>query len=395
MPFATTSPVFERVRFVQLYQSGDFTKAELCRRFGVSRETAYKWLRRFEAEGLDGLYDRSRAANAHPHAMPEDVAERVLAVRRAHPTWGPRKIVAWLEERFPDRDWPAPSSCGDLLKRNGLVLPRKRRLRPQPAAKPYLGYDAPNAVWCADFKGKFRTRDGIYCHPLTISDGYSRFLLRCTALAQPTDEAVRRVFLGVFKQYGLPQAIRTDNGTPFAGVGLGGLTKLSVWWAKLGIRLERIEPGKPQQNGRHERMHRTLKLETAFPPHAHHAAQQRAFDRFRREYNQERPHEALGQKPPTRFYQPSSKPLPACLEPPAYAPWFERRMVNGVGQMKWRGHAVFISEALVGEPIGLEPIADGVWHVHFGPMLLAEFDESRRSVKPLVANIQCAQRKAV
>jgi len=355
--------------------------SELCAEYGVSRKTGYKWLERFATEGVSGLDDRSRARKTQPDAVAEAVVERLVEVRRTFPKWGPRKVVAWLGEREPGLDLPAASTCGDILKRAGLVESRKRaRPGPRRVAPPAV-YAAPNAVWCTDFKGDFRMQDGRRCCPLTLTDGFSRKLLRCQGHVSTALEPCRPVFESAFREYGLPLAMRSDNGAPFASAGLGGLTRLSVWWLKLGITLEHIVPGHPEQNGRHERMHRTLKDETACPPRANMAEQQAAFDAFRSCYNDERPHEALGQKPPSSAYQASPRPYPDRVEAPEYPAFYEVRRVRPDGSIKWRGEHIYVSEALVREPVGLEPVADGIWLLHFAAAQLGTLDERDRGAK--------------
>jgi transposase InsO family protein len=273
---------------------------------------------------------------------------------------------------------PAASTIGDILKRNGRVRPRRRVRRSSPYMDRLRQYDAPNAVWCADFKGCFPLgQRGERCHPLTISDGFSRFLLRCRGLRRPLSRPVRRVFESAFCEYGLPRAIRTDNGPPFSTLAPGGLSRLSVWWIRLGIRPERIMPGHPEQNGRHERMHRTLKAETARPPRSSFSAQQRAFDRFQAEYNDERPHEALGQEVPASLYRPSLRSYPRMLPEPEYPRHFETRVAypNGVisfGTTQW-----YVSNCIAGERVGLEPCDDGRWRVHFAWVPIGILDPRR------------------
>jgi transposase InsO family protein len=300
MPWKETHVEEERMRFIVscLDQESDWPMSEVCRAFGISRKTGYKWLERYDSFGLEGLKDHSRAPKTQPHGVSAAMVERVLKLRRRHRFWGPRKLVAWLRREEPAIAWPAPSTTGEILKRHGLVRSRRRRRRAVPQGGTGLCQPAAaNDQWSADFKGWFRTGDGQRCDPLTIADGFSRFLLRCRVVEQPDDEHSRPVFRSTFREYGLPLALRTDNGPPFASTqALGGLTRLSVWWVKLGITLERIEPGHPQQNGRHERMHETLKQETAWPPRPNGRAQQRAFNDFWYVYNFERPHAALGEE---------------------------------------------------------------------------------------------------
>jgi transposase InsO family protein len=360
----------ERLQMVGLHQVGRFTVAELAEMFGVSRKTVYKWTARFAAEGVGGLEERSRAPHGCPHRTPVAVIEAVVRAKKAHPSWGPAKLLPGAQDP-PEvaSTWPAPSTRGSILARHGLTTSRRRRRRVPPWTQPFQPCQGPNAVWCADFKGWFRTGDGQRCDPVTITDAYSRLLLACQGLRRPDAAHVRPVFERLFQDYGLPLAIRTDNGVPFASVGVGGLSSLSAWWVKLGIRPERIEPGHPEQNGRHERFHGTLKAETLRPPAPNLEAQQASFDRFRQEYNTVRPHQALGQVPPASLYVPSPRLYPHQLEDPVYAATALIRRVRSNGQIKWGGGMVFVSEALTGELVGVEERKDG-WLVSFGPIPL-------------------------
>ncbi|HUS17211.1 MAG TPA: integrase core domain-containing protein [Chloroflexia bacterium] len=379
MPWKEICAMDQRVQFVADCLAGELTMAAVCRAYGISRPTGYKWLDRYRAQGAAGLEERSRAPLSHPHAVAAEVEAAILAARAAHPTWGPRKLLAWLQARRerglePPLALPAASTAGEILRRAGLAVPRRRRARTPPWTQPLAHAGAPNAVWCADFKGQFRTADGARCYPLTISDASSRYLLRCVGLAAIDGARVRPLFEAAFREFGLPRALRTDNGPPFASVGLGGLTPLSAWWIKLGIVPERIEPGRPEQNGRHERLHRTLKRETAAPPAATPRAQQAAFDRFRREYNAERPHEALGQRPPASAYSPSPRPFPERLREPEYPDADAVRRVRSSGEIRWGGRLVYLSESLIGEPVGLTALDDRHWLLAFGPLVLGVLD---------------------
>lgn len=384
MPWARTDWMSERLKFIAAYLEYDASFSDLCCDFGISRKTGYKWVRRYEAEATASLQERSRAPHSHPNAISSDVVQLLIAIRRRHPLWGPRKVRVVLGRQRPRVLLPAASTIGDILKRHGLVRPRRRVRRSSPYGDRLRQYDAPNAVWCADFKGCFPLggqRGGRErCHPLTISDGFSRYLLRCRALRRPLHQHTQRVFESAFIEYGLPRAIRTDNGPPFSTLAPAGLSRLSVWWIRLGIRPERIQPGRPEQNGRHERMHRTLKAETARPPRTSFSGQQRAFDRFQAEYNDERPHEALGQEVPASLYRCSLRKYPGQLPELEYPPNFETRVAypNGVitfGTTQW-----YVSHCLAGERLGLEPCEDGRWRVHFawipiGVMDLRKFEE--------------------
>jgi len=374
----------ERMKFIVECKSGDWCMAQACRRAGISRKSGYKWLKRYAEDGLDGLEDRSRAPTGHPNAVDEASGQAILAMKRKHLQFGPAKVRVRLMQAHPDRHWPATSTIGDILKRHGLVVPRKKRRHATPTSEPLGHCTQANDVWCADFKGWFCTGDGQRCEPLTISDGASRFLLCCQTMFNGTAFVqVKPHFEIAFRQFGLPQAIRTDNGTPFASVGLWGLSRLSVWWLRLGIRPERIRPGKPQENGRHERMHRTLKQATAKPPENNLKLQQRAFDRFMHEYNYERPHQALGQQTPATQYRPSQRPFPSRLpQAPPFPDDWQTRSVRGAGQIKWAGHDIGVCAALSGERIGLKPIDDGLWEIYFCNQCLGVFDERRMRVKP-------------
>jgi transposase InsO family protein len=335
------------------------------------------------------LKDRSRAPRVHPNELPAAVRARVVELRAQHARWGPRKLQTLLQREDNVRV-PAVSTIGEILRQEGLSVPRKRvRRRGPPQSCPLAGCDASNRVWCADFKGWFRTADGVRCDPLTITDGYSRFLLRCQAMSATTAEAVRRVFEAAFREYGVPEAIRTDNGPPFAGVGVAGLSRLSVWWVRLGVALQRIEPGKPQQNGRHERMHLTLKQETASPPAASRRRQQACFDAFRREFNEQRPHEALGMNAPARFYEPSVRQFPERLGELEYPLGYRLRKVAERGQFRWNSAKVMVGRALEGEVVGLEALDGRYWRVWFGPVALGTFDEHRAQ---MLGDAECRRR---
>lgn len=359
MPWDELSVMEKRMQFVMEVHRGVFSKSSICKTYKISRRTGDKWLARYAADGVKGLEDASRARHEQAHRMSDAVAERLLSLRRKHMKWGAAKLKAWLERNEPGQMWPAASTIGDLLQAHGLTVARKRARHATPSELPLSPMSAPNAVWCADFKGHFRTGDGTRCDPLTITDGHSRFLLRCQAVARPDFAHVQAWFEATFLAYGMPWVLRTDNGPPFATCGLLGLSRLNLWWSKLGIVHERIEPGKPQQNGRHERMHRTLKEATASPPQHTLRAQQRSFNGFVREYNFERPHEALGQRPPADFYAASTRVYTGVLREVTYDGGKEARLVDKSGQISWGGRTVFISETLYGEPVGIEDLDTG------------------------------------
>lgn len=369
MPWQETGPMDQRVLFVEAVRRKRLTMMAVCELFGVAPKTGYKWLRRFEESGLEGLRERSRRPQSNSRSMDGSLATRLLALRQKHPTWGARKLLAWMQERSTAKQWPAASTVTELLKRNQLVKPRRRAAPRWARTIPLAEADAPNTVWAGDFKGYFLVGDGRRCDPLTVTDGFSRFLLCCKALPSQRGDVVTAALETTFREYGVPRVFRTDNGSPF-GSGGRGLSRLGVWLLKLGVLPEYIDPGKPQQNGRHERMHLTLKQDTAQPPAATVRAQQRRFDEFRCLYNQERPHEALGQKPPASVYRPSPRAFPSRPPEVEYPGHYHLRRVKHAGQIKWLGHELSVSKALHGETVGLCEIAEDAWDLYFGPLFL-------------------------
>jgi putative transposase len=381
MPWDETTRMTHRARFLLEFSSYLYTMTELCARYGISRKTGYKWANRYAEEEVPDLRDRSRRPKSCPHQMSGQVEAALVELRQKHPTWGPLKLRSRLEASQPDVDWPAPSTIGDLLKRQGLVTARPRsRAISRPPVSPLTQACEANEVWTGDFKGQFRTGDHRLCYPLTVVDSYSRFILGIVGLDSVKEAGTWRVFERLFREYGLPSVIRTDNGSPFASISIGRLSRLAVRWLKLGIRLERIEPGHPEQNGSHERMHRTLKDETTRPPAGNALLQQVWFDDFRGVFNTERPHESLGQKPPASRYQSSCRPYPGQLPEPEYPGHYEVRVVSSKGYMRWQGGEIFVSEALAGERIGVEETANGIWSVSFCDVLLARFHEGERKL---------------
>jgi len=379
MPWMETVAVEQRMRFIADCQDGELSMAALCRKYGISRRVGYKWLDRYRQEGVEGLKDRSRAPHRHPSEVPAEIEAAIVAARARHPTWGPKKLLVWLQRKQPARRWPARSTIAEILDRQGLTVPRKRRRRVWPQQDPFSACEGPNSVWCADFKGWFRTGEGRRCDPLTISDAFSRYLLRCQALGKTDGPTARPLFEAAFREYGLPWAIRTDNGAPFASRAIAGLSELSVWWIKLGIRPERIKPGQPQQNGRHERMHLTLKAETANPPAATLRRQQERFDTFRLEFNQDRPHEALGMATPASAYVASERQYPEHLGEMEYpSGWAVRRVDSG--RFRWRSENIFVSHVLHGELVGLEAVDGRHWRLWFGPLSLGVVDGHRKKL---------------
>lgn len=382
MPWRATCPMKERVAFIVACEREEVPLALLCRQFGVSRKTAYKWLARWAEEGVEGLKERSRAPRCHPNALAPGVEAAVLALRGEHPTWGPRKVRAWLRARRPGGAWPAASTIGALLTRAGLTAHRKRRRRTPPPGRPFTDCAGPNEVWTVDFKGWFPTGDGARCEPLTLQDAHSRYLLRCQALPRADAEHTWAVVEAAFWEFGLPRALRSDNGPPFAGRGAGGLSRLGVRLLKAGVVPERIAPGRPEQNGRHERLHLTLKRETASPPGASLREQAERFARFRRLYNEERPHESLGQEPPAWHYAPSPRPWRGRLVEPEYPEGHLVRRVRTNGEVKWRGGKLFLGEALIGEPVGLVEAEEGRWRVFYASVELGWVDPRGKLLLP-------------
>lgn len=382
MPWHETDPVNERLKFVASLQSG-VSMTDLCARFGISRKTGYKILARYTKFGPGGLRDRPRAPCTHPNQASPEVEGAVLRVRKTYPTWGSKKILAVLGRERPDEDWPARSTVDAILNRAGVVTPRAVRRRRQLSGPPVVEANAPNDVWSIDYKGWFRVGDGTRCDPLTVNDMFSRASLVCRAMVSPKLMDVRRRLEEAFHIFGLPRFVLSDNGPPFGSTGLARLSRLGVWLLRLGVRPLLIEPGRPDQNGRHERFHETLKAETADPPRATIPAQQAAFSRFQPTYNEERPHEALGMRVPAELYELSSRPMPSTLPEHEYPHAFEIRRVRRDGSMKWGGGTVFVGEALQGELIGVEAVDELVWHVHLGPMRLGALHERSRTVVPL------------
>lgn len=386
MPWRETSPMEERLDFVREFASGLFTMTELAAHYEISRPTGYKWLARYAADGALGLEDRSRRPHASPHATDADLIEALLAQRRRHPTWGPKKLLAVVRRRDAEAAWPARSTVAALLKRHGLVSSPRRARRPPHGSHGLGPMTRPNEVWTTDFKGEFRTGDRRYCYPLTLRDGFSRYVLRCDALLSRSYALTRGRFERAFAEYGLPDRIRSDNGEPFASPGLGRLTRLNVWWMRLGIVPERIALGHPEQNGSHEQFHRVLKAETTRPPASHAAAQQRRFRAFCREYNEERPHESLADRSPASLYRVSPRLLPACLPALEYAGHCEIRRVSSTGSISWNGRALFLSEVLGGHDVGFEEVDDGLWTIYFGAVRLGRFDERQRRIHPMATS---------
>ncbi len=373
MAWKETCAVEERLRFVLAVRAEEEPFSMTCRRFGVSRANGYKWMARYGALGVEGLKERSRAPHSHPHEVSPEVVEQCLAVRGAHPTWGPVKVKAWLERRYADQVWPAASTIGVLFDAAQLTVKRKVRRRVPPSSAPFGDCADPNAVWCIDWKGWFLTGDGTHCEPLTLCDAASRYLLRCQVLARTDAEHVWPILDVALREFGVPERIKSDNGPPFASRGAGGLSKLSVKLVKAGIAPERSRPGKPQDNGRLERLHLTLLQDTASPPERSLRAQLERFAEFRRIYNEERPHAALGDLTPADVYRASPRRWDGILREPEYRADHEVRRVRQNGEIKWRGEFVYLNTALYGEPVGLVETDTG-WTAWYGPVLLGLVD---------------------
>ncbi|MDO8434124.1 MAG: IS481 family transposase [Candidatus Binatus sp.] len=371
----------QRTQFIADYLRESLSTTDLCALYGVSRKTGYKWIDRYLRHGPTGLDERSCKPRASPNQTDQEIVTAILEIRRRHPSWGAKKLLVLLHKGHPRWDLPGRSTVCDILSRHGLVPKQRQRRRIGHPGKPTSTILAPNDLWCADYKGQFKTGNGLYCYPLTVTDGYSRYLLSCQALDSTAVAGAKPVFTRLFKEYGLPTRIRTDNGVPFATTTLARLSALSAWWVRLGVMPELIEPGKPQQNGRHERMHRTLKDETTRPAAGSLSAQQRKFNHFRDEFNNERPHEALDQQTPASQYQPSLREMPNKIPPLEYPDRFEVRYVSANGGIRWNRDWVNVSSVCIGEYVGFEEIDDGIWNVYFGPLKLGRFDERHMRIE--------------
>ena len=382
MPWKEICAMNQKMQLIGDYLKQSYTVTQLSEIYEVSRNTIYKWIKRYKQGGNEGLTDRISAPSRHPNATSLEIGRELTDFKIQHKHWGPKKVVSWLKQHRSEQPWPAVSTASNILKQAGLVKTRKKRSRTAPYTEPFQECTGPNMVWSVDYKGQFKTGDSKLCYPLTFTDNYSRHLLGCTGLNHPSYELSRPVFEAMFKKYGMPVAIRTDNGQPFGSTGLGGLSQLSVWLIKLGIKPERIKAGHPEENGRHERMHRSLKEATANPPMKNLKEQQKAFDAFRIEFNEERPHEALGMQTPASNYKPSLRAYPARLPKVVYPLRYLVRQVRQNGEIKWKGEKVYISQALPGEPVALKQVAAYQWRVYFSTYLLGTLDELDMKIKP-------------
>jgi transposase InsO family protein len=365
MPFMETCRMEERVRMLSDYETGNWSVTELCRRYAVCRDTFYEWRKRQASGAADWFVDRSHATLRCPHRTEPAVAEKIVVTRKRLAHLGPRKLLVVLKRKSPETNWPAASTIGDILKRAGQIEPAKRRRKAiDQKGRPFVAVEDANDEWSTDFKGWFRTQDQQRIDPLTLTDSHSRFLIE-VQITPATIEGVRPVFERAFRRYGLPLSIRCDNGSPFGSSGAGGLTRLSAWWLRLGIEPHFIRPASPQDNGRHERMHRTLKAQTSRPPASNAGEQQARFDVFRQHYNDERPHEALGQRPPAELYVSSPRAMPDHLQDPWYDADHQVRRVRSSGEIMWKGSYVFVSQALIGEIVGIAELETGDHVVRF------------------------------
>lgn len=381
MPWNQVTPMDEKTQFIADVLRKEQAISELCERYGISRKTGYKIIRRYQQEGPEGLHERSRRPHRCPHQTPKDVAEALVQLRCRHPKWGAKKLLKILSGRRPELPLPARSTACDILDRHGLIPQERKRRQLGHPGKPTTSMDRPNQTWCGDFKGQFRMGNGEYCYPLTVTDGCSRFLLECRALSTTSCADSKPVFRRLFEEYGLPDRIRTDNGVPFATPSLARLSSLSAWWVRLDVMPELIEPGKPQQNGRHERMHKTLKAHTTRPPAFSSRGQQRKFDEFREEFNEVRPHESLNQETPASLYTPSTRKMPDKLPKLEYPAHYETRYVSANGGIRWLSRWVNVSSCCIGEYVGLEEIGDGIWDVYFGRLRLGRLLEEHMKIE--------------
>jgi transposase InsO family protein len=381
MPWNETDAMQQRIEFIRDWLKKTHSVSELCALYGISRKTAYKWIDRYMKDGPDWAMDRGHEAAVVHNKTPEEVERALMQMRLRHRTWGARKLLHQVGLERPQLVLPQESTVCDMLKRNGLITAKPRRRSIGHPGRPSSVVSGANDSWSADFKGQFRTGDGIYCYPLTVTDNYSRYIVGCQALSGTLLEPTKATFTRLFKEHGLPRSIKTDNGVPFSAPTLGRLSRLSVWWLKLGVMPVLTEPGKPQQNGRHERMHKTLKDETLKPPAGNSRAQQRKFNLFRREFNEVRPHEALDMHTPSQLHTVSPRQMPDKLAPVEYPDRFEVRLVSANGGIRWRKQWVNVTSALHGEYVGLEAIDDGLWDVYFSVKKIGRLHERHMRIE--------------
>lgn len=377
------SRVDARAQFFAAYASGKWSVVDLARRHGISRKTAYKLIGRVCEEGPEGLLDRSRARRTQDHRTPEEIERRIVREAHRYEKWGPRKILGLLKEEHPSVAWPAKSTVADILQRHGLVRHRvRRRARYETAPTPLLPATEPNDLWCTDFKGWCLSRSRERLEPLTLGDGFSRYALACEMVGSTETERVWPVFARAFREYGLPRRIRSDNGPPFASPGIASLSRLSIRWLRLGIHPERIEPGKPQQNGMLERFHLTLQFEAMDPPARTRAEQARALEKFRRRFNEIRPHEALNDRAPAKVYVSSPRRFSGKLPEFEYPSHFMVRYVLRKGYVKWRDRLLYLGEPLAGEHVGFLQKDSRTWSVRLGPLEIAVINDETQDLLP-------------
>ncbi len=392
MPWRGVTVSEQRQRFLEDYQLNYYSVTELAERFSISRTTAHKWINRFKQFGESGYHELSRRPHSCPWQTDAVIVEELVKLRNAHPTWGPRKLLDTMYRRDPERQLPAVSTGALILARNGLVKPRRRYRRAHPGCPKSIP-QGPNDIWGADYKGQFRLKNGNYCFPLTVSDLSSRFLLGVDAHPAISLEKSFTHFRQVFETYGLPNRIRTDNGVPFASNALARLSQLSVWFIKLGIYPELIEPGKPQQNGVHERMHRTLKQEATIPPASSMRGQQRKLDDFREEFNQVRPHEAIGMKRPTEVYKASDRLMPKQIETYEYPGHYLVRRVSRSGTIRVFRNQIFVSNTLHEDYVGLEEVDDGVYDLFFCFYHIGRYELQTNKIHDIVSKVGLSRRQ--
>jgi len=379
MSWRNICPMDEKVKFIAAIKQKHYYMSEICEKVGISRKTGYKWLKRYENEGPKGLYERSRARIIQKNRTSDSQLKLILDTKQRFQHWGPKKIKCWLETNYTNKKFPAASTIGNILQKHAMVEHRKKRKNIPPYTKPFINCTRSNDVWSADFKGQFHMGNKSYCYPLTITDNFSRYIIACDGYLSPTFKNVKKSFIRAFKEFGLPIAIKTDNGTPFSSVSAGGLSQLSIWWIKLGICPERIAPGHPEQNGRHERMHRTLKKATTNPPQYSIKSQNNVFEDFINEFNNIRPHEALANKTPASIYTKSKQGYPSKIPEVTYPDDCLVRKVRTNGCIKFNGNLIYVSKLLYGEPVGIVKIKDDCWNIRYSYLSIGMLNEKRAS----------------
>jgi len=370
----------QKIQLIADWQLQNFSLTDLSQKYGISRPTVYKLVKRYEQIGIEGLKEQSRAPKNCPHRTSKEVINLIIKEKLKNRNRGPRKIRIQLKRQYPKLNIPAISTVGYWLKKEGLVERRKKRLHVSPYRQPFCKCQEPNNVWSIDYKGQFYIKNRCVCYPLTVSDNFSRFLLGCKALAGPRYKPTRRYLELIFREYGLPDAIRSDNATPFASKCIGGLSQLSIWFIQQGIIPERIKKGCPQENGRHERMHRTLKSDALNPEIRNYKEQQKLFDIFRHDYNEYRPHESLNDKTPSDYYKKSNRPYIEHPHPPEYGYDYKVRQVRHSGEIKFAGRMFYITELLCSQPVGLKEISDGIWQIQYSFYILGSLDLRKNRV---------------